>query len=135
MDEISDEAKGSFRRVELLSRPGRRRRWSAEEKAQIVVETLVPGVRISDVARWSQLRPQQAFGWRHHARKAAGSQLKGLTTDAGRAFATIVTESSPSVTTAGAATGGPSVEIELAGAVRSRIGLRRSTWPKRTTSR
>ena len=51
MDEISDETKVRFQRVELLTGPGRRRRWSAAEKAQIVAETLVAGVRVSDVAR------------------------------------------------------------------------------------
>jgi transposase len=33
----------SFRRVEALSRTPRRRRWSAEEKAEIVAESVVPG--------------------------------------------------------------------------------------------
>ena len=37
--------------IELLTGPGRRRRWSAEEKARIVAETLRPGVRVSEVAR------------------------------------------------------------------------------------
>jgi transposase len=124
-----------FRRVALLSGPGRRRHWSAEEKAQIVAETLVPGVRKLDMARRRQLHPQQLFGWRHQARKAAGSQLMSLTSDAGPALVSIVTESSRSVTTAGAAKRASSVEIEPAGAVRSRIGLRQPTWPKRTTSR
>jgi hypothetical protein len=36
MDEITDDTKGGFRRVELLTGPGRRRRWSAAEKAQVV---------------------------------------------------------------------------------------------------
>jgi len=116
MDEISDETKGGFRRVELLTGPARRRRWSAEEKAQIVAETLAPEVRISDVARRWQLHPQQLFGWRHQARKAAVSQHKGQASDAGPAFVPIVTESGAPVATASATTGS-SVEIELAGAV------------------
>jgi hypothetical protein len=33
MGEISDETKVGFQRVELLTGPSRRRRWSAEEKA------------------------------------------------------------------------------------------------------
>jgi transposase len=47
MDEISDAMNGGNQRIELLTGPGRRRRWSAEEKARIIAETLVPGARVS----------------------------------------------------------------------------------------
>ena len=43
MFDVNDDAKGGFRRVEVLTGPGRRRRWSADEKARIVAETLAPG--------------------------------------------------------------------------------------------
>ena len=43
MVDIDDDAKGGYRRLEILTGPGRRRRWSADEKAQIVAETLVAG--------------------------------------------------------------------------------------------
>ena len=42
MFDVNDDAKGGFRRVEVLTGPARRRRWSAEEKARIVAETLGP---------------------------------------------------------------------------------------------
>ena len=58
MDSINTDAKG-FRRVEVLTGPARRRRWSAAEKARIVAETLVPGASVSDVARRWQLSSQQ----------------------------------------------------------------------------
>jgi transposase len=117
MDEISDATKGGFRRVELLTGPGRRRRWSAEEKARIVAETLNPGVRVSDVARRWQLHPQQLFGWRHQARKEMAAPRHGLAKGAGPWFVPIVTESDPGVTPAGPETERSSLEIELAGAV------------------
>jgi hypothetical protein len=41
-DDAKVDTKGGFRRIELLTGPGRRRRWSAEEKTRIVEETLVP---------------------------------------------------------------------------------------------
>ena len=63
MFDINDDTKGGYRRIELLTGPGRRRRWSAEEKAQIVAETLAPGARVSEVARRWDLSPQQVFGW------------------------------------------------------------------------
>jgi transposase len=40
MFDVNDDAKSEFRRVEILTGPVRRRRWSAEEKARIVKETL-----------------------------------------------------------------------------------------------
>ena len=46
-----------------------RRRWSAEAKARIVAESLVPGSVISEVARRHELRPQQLFAWRNQARQ------------------------------------------------------------------
>jgi hypothetical protein len=42
MDVVNDDAKGDFRRVEILTGPSRRRRWSAEEKGRIVAEKLQP---------------------------------------------------------------------------------------------
>src|ERR1700734_2947865 len=64
MFDVNDDAKGEYRRVEVLTGPGRRRRWSADEKARIVAETLVPGARVSEVARRGQVCSQQVFGWR-----------------------------------------------------------------------
>jgi DNA invertase Pin-like site-specific DNA recombinase len=48
MFDVNDDAKGGFRRVEILTGPGRRRRWSAVEKARIVAETLEPGARVAE---------------------------------------------------------------------------------------
>ena len=59
-----------FRRIEVLTGPGRRRRWSAEEKARIVAETLASGARVSEVARRWQVCSQQVFGWRRAMRAA-----------------------------------------------------------------
>jgi transposase len=56
------------RRIELITGTGRRRRWSSEDKARIVVESLEPGVSVSEVARRHGLSPQQLFGWRRKAR-------------------------------------------------------------------
>ena len=56
------------RRIELITGTGRRRRWSSEDKARIVVESLADGVSVSEVARRHGLSPQQLFGWRREAR-------------------------------------------------------------------
>lgn len=49
----------------------RRRRWSDDEKAEAVEESLRPGVVISQVARRRGLPPQQLFTWRREARQKA----------------------------------------------------------------
>jgi transposase len=59
------------RRVEIINGIGGRRRWSVDDKARIVEETLAPGAVVSEVARRHGLTPQQVFGWRRAARRAA----------------------------------------------------------------
>src|ERR1700759_3568229 len=73
MFDFNDDAKGEFRRVEVLTGPARRRRWSAEEKARIVEETLAPGARVSEVARRWQICSQQVFTWRRAAYRAGST--------------------------------------------------------------
>ena len=57
------------RRLEVITGTGRRRRFSDEDKARIVEETLSPGAVVSEVARRHGLSPQQLFGWRRQARQ------------------------------------------------------------------
>jgi transposase len=66
----ADDAGVSVRRLELITGTGRRRRWSSDEKARILVESLKPGANISEVARRNGLSPQQLFGWRREVRDA-----------------------------------------------------------------
>ncbi|MBK5960242.1 hypothetical protein CCR97_18845 [Rhodoplanes elegans] len=63
------EPKGAVHRIEVISGMGRRRRFSADDKARIVEETLVPGAVVSEVARRHGLMPQQVFTWRRLARR------------------------------------------------------------------
>ena len=65
----ADDAGVPLRRLELITGTGRRRRWSTDEKARILVESLRPGANISDVARRNGLSPQQLFGWRREVRE------------------------------------------------------------------
>jgi transposase len=55
---------GSFRRVEVITGVGRRRRWTVEEKARIVAESLDPATTSSAVARRYGLHASQLFIWR-----------------------------------------------------------------------
>ena len=65
----ADDAGVPLRRLELITGTGRRRRWSTDEKARILVESLKPGANISEVARRNGLSPQQLFGWRREVRE------------------------------------------------------------------
>lgn len=58
------------RRVEIITGAGGRRVWSADVKAAILDETLLPGAIVSVVARRHGVTPQQVFGWRREARRA-----------------------------------------------------------------
>ena len=65
----------SFRRVEVLCGTPRRRRWSAEEKAAIIAESLTPGAVARSVALRHGLHANQLYAWRRElasARIAAG---------------------------------------------------------------
>jgi transposase len=52
----------------VLSGPERRRRWSAAEKAQMVEESLAPGLRVTEVARRHDVHPNLLHLWRRQAR-------------------------------------------------------------------
>jgi transposase len=44
--------------LEIINGIGGRRRWSVDDKARIVEETLAPGAVVSEVARRHGLTPQ-----------------------------------------------------------------------------
>ena len=72
----------------------RRRKWSAEEKAEIVAESLAEGVVVSEVARRHGLSPQQLFGWRARLRDAVASSAPS--SDTTPAFVPAIVEHDPS---------------------------------------
>lgn len=111
MVDINDDAKGGgYRRVEVLTGPGRRRKWSDEDKARIVAETLEPGAVVAEVARRRQVCPQQVFTWRREMHVGAAARLD---------FVPIVPVTSVPLPEppAAPARSSPSIELEVAGAV------------------
>jgi transposase len=58
----------TIQRVEITTGVGRRRRWTSEEKARIVSETLAPGINVSEIARRHGLYAGQLFSWRRQFR-------------------------------------------------------------------
>jgi transposase len=116
MDSVTDDAKDDvYRRVEVLTGPGRRRKWSDDDKARIVAETALPGAVVSEVARRWQVSPQQVFDWRRQARKALST--RGAVAEA--AFVPIVPETLASMADPAASSArlGALLEVKLAGAV------------------
>jgi transposase len=100
------------RRLEVFTGTGRRRAWSAAQKAQIVAESYESGETVCAVARRHGLTPPQLFGWRRAAR--------------GSAFAPVIVDAAPScadVPIAATRPGGsPVIEIVI-GAATVRILL------------
>jgi len=105
---MRDMKGGEYRRVEVLTGPGRRRVWDEATKAQVVAESDAPGAVISAVARRWQIAPQQLFTWRREARAASLAVGRGEA-----AFVPILAE--PPL--AARAAVGPGLEVVLAGAV------------------
>jgi transposase len=67
-----------FRRIEVITGVGRRRRWTEEEKAWIVAESLDPATTTSAVARRYGLHPSQLFVWRQQLAAPAAREAPGF---------------------------------------------------------
>jgi transposase len=106
-------------RIEIVG--DRRRAHAAEFRAAMVAQSLVPGIRIQDLARRNGICASLIYRWRREQRaSAAPAQLVPVR---------IASESPPSMAPAPSPRGGPeiagragSIEIELAGGVRVRVG-------------
>jgi transposase len=110
------------RRLEVFTGAGRRRFWTATQKARIVAESYASGDDVSTVARRHGLTPQQLFGWRRAAQRCAaerdGDGAGGMT------FASVFVEAGTPAKagpTSPCATGAGLIEIAL-GAVTVRVG-------------
>ena len=81
------------RRLEVFTGAGRRRAWTAEQRAEILAESYESGEKVSVVARRHGLTPQQLFGWRREARRRAKRQARDDKGDmSGVAFAPVIVE-------------------------------------------
>jgi transposase len=68
----------SFRRVEVLTGPPRRRRWSVEEKAAVVAASLAPGAVARQVALRHGVHPNQLYAWRRELASIDGAGAEHL---------------------------------------------------------
>lgn len=111
------EPKRELRRIEVITGAGGRRRWTDEEKARIVAETLEPGAVVSVIARHHGLSPQQLFGWRR-AMRTPGMPVEDVVPK----FVPAVLEPEPAQRQRRrSASGVAAIELEIAG-VTVRIG-------------
>ena len=91
MDAYLDVSKDGYGgRLEVIEGPTGRRRRSDAEKARIVAESLVPGVKVADVARRHGTTRWQVYDWRRRARE--GRLALSAETPASIAFAAVVIE-------------------------------------------
>ena len=107
---------GAISRIEVLSGPERRRRWSAEQKQSIVAEAFAPGASVCEVARRVDLVPSLIYRWRQELRSAAAG------------FSEVVVAPEPSERTVAAPA---ALVIELGRDIRVRIA---ATAPKELAS-
>jgi transposase len=95
-------------RVEVMSGPERRRRWSEDQKRAIVAEAFALGASVSEVARRVDVVPGQIYRWR----RDLGSAAAGFSE-------VVVSPSSREMSGADA----PTVEIEFGTDIRVRLPM------------
>jgi transposase len=95
-------------RVEVITGPERRRRWSEEQKRAIVAASLEPGAVVADVARRAEVGADQIYRWRQQLAQSNG-------------FAQVLIAPPAAKAANDAACAEAVVEIEFAGKMRVRI--------------
>jgi transposase len=102
---------GAMARVEVITGPERRRRWTEEQKRAIVAASLEPGAVVADVARRAEIGADQIYRWRQQFTR-------------GDSFAQVLI-APPEATSLNAARNAtcaePVVEVEFMGKARVRI--------------
>jgi transposase len=81
-------------RLEVIEGPTGRRQRTQAEKARIVAESLMPGVRVAEVARKYGATRWQVYDWRKRLRRQERLALPD-SAGAAPAFAAVVVEDAP----------------------------------------
>ncbi len=68
---MSEYSNNRPQQVEVITSVQRRRRWSVQEKLEIIEETEQPGMSVSYVARQHGISPSLLFKWRKLYREGA----------------------------------------------------------------
>jgi transposase len=120
VDHSDDTKPARLQRVEVITGVERRRDWATEKKLEIVAESLVDGVVVSDVARRHGISPQQLFGWRAKLRSAISASAP--TPAAVPTFAPVLVDESsarriPALEAPRQPDASPTIEITLGSAI------------------
>ena len=116
--ELLHKSKGEpVRRLEIFTGSGRRRVWTAEQKAQILTESYESGDKVSAVARRHGLTPQQLFGWRRNAQRRVARRRGGSAASDSVTFAPVMVEAPASSAGISGAIACGMIEIALGNAV------------------
>ena len=99
-------------RVEVITGPERRRRWSEDQKRAIVAASFAPCAVVCAVARRAEVSPGQIYRWRQELRAATSGFAQVLIAPA---------ESPVSAAADEVSCAEPAIEVEFAGKARVRI--------------
>jgi transposase len=111
---------GEYRRVEVITGQKRRRDWTAEEKAEILAATMVPGASVTEVARHFSIGPTLVWTWR---RKAMAEMAAEMAAEMGSRFVPLRIEGE--ATGIAATTSEPPGRDQPAGSIEVAIGRAR----------
>ena len=100
-------------RVEVITGPERRRRWTEDQKRAIVAESLAPGAVVNDVARRAEICAGQLSRWRKERQTAADGCTRVLIAPTGSMV--------PRAGAGPACCPGPAIEVEFGGLACLRI--------------
>jgi transposase len=97
--------------VEVITGPERRRRWSDDQKREIVAASFAPGAVVREIARRAEISPGQIYRWRQELRAAPSGFAQVL----------IASSEGPDQARHEASCSESAIEIEFAGKARVRI--------------
>ena len=109
----TDRMSTRLQRIEVITRGGRRRRWSLDEKQAIVAESLAPHASMMAIARKHGIGTGQLYGWRH--------QLLGKRASDAASFARVELASEPRRLAGPVAQPSGLIEIVLPGGATVRV--------------
>lgn len=95
-------------RIEVLTGPERRRRWTDDQKRAIVEASFAPGAVVAEIARRADIRSGQVYRWRRELGAVVGG------------FAPVLL-GPPELAAEAAAGAEPVIELEFGGRARVRI--------------
>jgi transposase len=121
-------------RIEVITRGERRRRWSIEEKREIVAESLGPGVRPIEVIHKHGITSGQLYAWRQQLTRRVDRQPARAMVNFARVEVATEEQSAPAPKTPVAAVAKPQTQMAAMAAPRAK-GLIEIVLPGGTSIR